>query len=365
MKPFDLRTLATLTVLLAPLVLASCIIEIDFSPLGNDVSASGAWTIDGAVADATSCANAGIETVEVVFYDGGVEYRFPSTFSFPCSDGSFDTRPDLVLDRERFSTQWRAYNADGDEVARGESLLIDTGVLAFGGHAILASADFVTSGFNPLGTDASFNTNWTIDSQLPTPDNCTNVGIASVEVVLYDSSDFARGSGVTVMSAPCGDGSYASPTAVLKAGSYLVSTHALDADGLVLAAYDDPDTLTIDPAGATNYTLGSADFATNRALVANLMFDKTVGAGEDYGSCTDAGVTDFTYVLENASSAADYDVVSTPTPCIDFLTWNEIPLGTYDLTLNADGTGGAKWTGSCTALTVTFGTTTYNCLFNR
>ena len=61
-----------------------------WTPEGSDASVSGSWTVRGAPADATSCAAAGLATVQLVFAHDGADVDV-GTFTFPCAQGAFDS----------------------------------------------------------------------------------------------------------------------------------------------------------------------------------------------------------------------------------------------------------------------------------
>lgn len=120
---------------------ASCIREATFEPIGEDISLEGHWTVRGAAADATTCAAAGLATVEVVVYDGGTEHRY-SALKWDCAAGSFDSSPRGILARGDYQLQWRAYDADGHERARDATQLVLASDLPVGAHVVLRPVDF-------------------------------------------------------------------------------------------------------------------------------------------------------------------------------------------------------------------------------
>jgi hypothetical protein len=89
------------------------VVRVDASPVGDDVSIAliGAdgdtalWTINGVAADAETCAAVSATHVELRFLDGGVARSYDA-FRFPCTDGTYDSRPNRVLSYGTFQTQW-------------------------------------------------------------------------------------------------------------------------------------------------------------------------------------------------------------------------------------------------------------------
>jgi len=119
----------------------ACIREATFEPIGDDISLSGSWTVNGAAADATTCAAAGLATVEVVVFDGGTAHRY-SALKYDCAAGAFDSSPRGLLARGDYQLQWRAYDMDNHERARDSIQLVQAADLAVGAHVTLRPADF-------------------------------------------------------------------------------------------------------------------------------------------------------------------------------------------------------------------------------
>ena len=124
----------------------ACTIEVvDFDPRGTDVALVASWTIDNAPADLASCAAAGIETVELVFLRGSIEYHYPE-FSFDCAAGSYSGAGDLQ--KGTYSVFWEAQDAAGKcRSSQPRCWSVD----ANGDVARPGIPDFGT--FDPRGTD--------------------------------------------------------------------------------------------------------------------------------------------------------------------------------------------------------------------
>jgi hypothetical protein len=178
------------------MLVAGCTVSTSFNPLGNEATMEGAWEIDtgqGVVlpADARSCANARIATVELqVFEDFDVDpdtFYTSETLTFDCRTGSFDTRPDAVLDDGFFTVQYVALDAAGIELDRSEPIDIDVPPES---HVALPSVIFEPDDvFYPVGTDVSLSGMWEIDlgsgPQNANATSCEQAGISQVQMRVF------------------------------------------------------------------------------------------------------------------------------------------------------------------------------------
>lgn len=363
---------------LAPLT--GCVVETNFDPIGNELSVEGSWTVNGFAATEQTCAEAGIDSVEVVFFSGGLEFSYPDEFRYDCARGFFDTRNEvgLVLDRGRYTTQWRAYDFNNEIVGEGAELELETTFLPLGSHVILAESDFGTldTAFNPRGTAGSVRADWTVNDQVPTQDLCDQANIADVRIVLYDQADAARTAGITLASAPCADGTYTSSGTVLAEGTYLWSLRAFDSDGQELLFFDGAEPISISSA-QIDYLLGPVNFTATvvtTALTLTLQWDTTQGEGEAFANCATAGMNNFGYTLTNTTDDTVADMTEgLPLLCGedsngDTLTFENLVAGnTYAISVSGDslpvqdGGSGQKWEGTCENITVTAGENTAIC----
>lgn len=111
----------------------------EFNPLGSDVSLSGEWQIDfgggPVVADATSCTDAKLTGVNLVFLDETMAFEFRDPMlQFNCSDGGFSTTGPYLASG-RYYTFWEFLDG-GTVVATSETLLLDVTATT---NAILAT----------------------------------------------------------------------------------------------------------------------------------------------------------------------------------------------------------------------------------
>jgi hypothetical protein len=110
-----------------------------WTPEGDDATAAGSWTVHGAPATADTCAAAGVDEVALVFVHDGVEVDV-GTFTFPCAQGAFDSRPVAVLAAGSYDVHWLFTAVDGG--ATSFSTTPSTIVAAPGGHVDLAVGDY-------------------------------------------------------------------------------------------------------------------------------------------------------------------------------------------------------------------------------
>ncbi len=211
------RALATLLVVLA--VCQGCVLYV-YSPLGNDATVEGSWTINGVAPTAVSCADLGIDTVRIAFYDGGSAFYY-DTLDAPCTSGRIDTRPRAILASGTYRVRFEAFRG-GDRVAEGNMQTIRATV---GGHVVLAPADFIAGGgFDPRGTDATMSGSWTVMGAAPTAASCNALGVDVVRLAFYDGASARY---YDAFDSPCANGSIDTrPTPVLRAGTYTVRFEA-------------------------------------------------------------------------------------------------------------------------------------------
>ncbi len=340
-----------------------CTLTIDFDPRGVDVSLEGEWLINGGVADPVSCADAGIDQVQLVFYDGGVAYEF-SEFRFNCEEGFFDTRPTPVLDHGRYQTQWLAYDATGGEIARSMMLSLDVSDFSVD-HAILATVDFIVTGtpaFNPLGDVGILGATWTINGGAADATSCAAAGISTLQFVMYDETDTGYTDGVPVAEAPCEGGAFNSGAAILAAGSYLTEIVALDASGASVANYRSPDEFVITSPGT--YELMAVDFEATAPL--NEMTVNFTWGPAPATDCATAGVDSIFWALNDSTGTTVLDDATATCASVgDQLIFSDLPAGTYELFVDAESTDGlTKWQGTCTGLVHDGATTAFDCFYD-
>jgi hypothetical protein len=111
-----------------------------FSPFGDEVSLEGSWQIDAGegpvAADAGSCDRAGVAQVRLDISEsqGDGQVLGPDFVTFPCAQGSFDTRPDAVLDAGEYRARLTALDGEGEVAGRSSKLDLDA---TTGDHAML------------------------------------------------------------------------------------------------------------------------------------------------------------------------------------------------------------------------------------
>ncbi len=352
----------------AAMTMTGCTVTFDFDPLGNDVSIEGDWTINGGIADATSCANAGIDTVQLRFYDGVSRFDYPQ-FRFPCSQGSFTTFPDPVLNNGRYQTQWIALSSADVELGTGPMIVLDVSDYSVT-HAILATADFVvtgTPGFNPIGSVGTLGATWTINGIAGDATNCASAGIATIQLNFFDVNDTGYLNGITVAMAPCSDGDFDSrPMALLAAGDYLTSIAALDSAGATVASFESEFTLTV--GAVDHYNLMTAPFeAAIPTLTVTMNWEDALGSGA-HAACDVAGVDTIVWALNDSTGTPVADLGGTESCAArgDEIVFEGLVPGEYQLYVDAESADRSlKWQGTHTMLVYDGMSDTYNCFYDQ
>lgn len=117
-----------------------------WSPEGADSSIAGAWTIRGATPGMLTCAAARVTWVDLVFVrampdlDASTDVVI-GTFTFPCAQGAFDSRPAPALAAGTYTVHWR-FTGQGDAGAISFDTASVTIVAAPHGHVDVPPGDF-------------------------------------------------------------------------------------------------------------------------------------------------------------------------------------------------------------------------------
>ena len=359
---------------LLALAASGCEVEVTFNPIGNDVSLSGSWTINGETPNATNCGAAGISHVAVAFFDksGGTPLRYDQ-LTFDCAAGMFDTGGP-VLARGSYTTQWVAYDSSFVEVGRGPMITLDVTDPSIA-HANLLPADFVTETpmFNPHGSQAELTGDWTVDGTAPSATNCMGLGVDQVAIVAYDANDTGLMNGVVMGMAACSSGKFDSmPMKILAAGNYLFTYRGLATDGMIVAEsqpFDadgdgDPDPLVVTT--QTRVMLAPVDFVSEATLELNMGWDTDPTGVMADADCATAGVMTMTYTLNVMGMPTNIIDMQTDVMCDNVLQFHPIADGEYSLYAEgADSMGVKHWMGTCDMLVVDGGVETYDCFFDK
>lgn len=338
------RTSLNLGLALLALSLGGCIITVEDA---NDVSLNGSWTVNGLQANLGVCESAGIDRVRLTVFEPDTDVVVDD-FIMPCEDGSFDTRPDKVLDYGDYDTLWDAIDIDGNVVATGPLLQLDVTLVE---HATLATVDF---SIGPFGNDVSLDGAWTINGLAANAGVCASAGIDTVELTIISSGvDYTDDS----LRFDCGAGAFDSrPNAVLKAGSYQTQWTAYDVDGAVV---DEGPALDLDVTAVSHATLATVNFEVVLATTGDLQVNTFWEVGGSYSDCAAAQVTSVAYTLTDAGGATVFD--ETGLACTPSLSFTDLDPGTYDIEIY--GTGDKdSWAIVCQGLTVEVGQSlAYDC----
>lgn len=150
-------------------------------PAVTDATLAGSWEIDGFLADAASCADAGIDTVVLSVANDFAGTDIYIEYEFDCALGSFDSRTDgtgvtLPID-SIFYYRWLAENAVGDLLAESDpiELVVDDT------HENLGVPSF------PGGNTLTVNLLWETDFGTGLYDTCAASAVDTMGYDLYDS----------------------------------------------------------------------------------------------------------------------------------------------------------------------------------
>lgn len=283
-----------------------------FDPRGPDATAQARWTVEGRAPTAASCAALGIAEVRIAFQNGSSWYEHPDLV-VPCSVGEIDTRPTPVIRAGNWILQVQALNAGGAIVAQGMAASLN---VTNGSHVVMEAIDFRSAAFQPMGSDASVEARWALNTRMPTTDSCFAVGIDRVRVVLFAATDTAFENGVPVVQVQCAQGRLDSrPMRVIRAGRYLWALEAIGADGRIVSEYSEMTPIDI-PVGS-HLELPLVDFMFPTTLTIALEWQAPTGGA--YTTCAAAGVARYSYTLRR-----DGAIVATADlrPCQDLVSFD-------------------------------------------
>ncbi|MCA9613167.1 MAG: hypothetical protein H6721_00640 [Sandaracinus sp.] len=327
-----LRLLAGLYAALA--AMTGCVVEVNFEPIGGDVTVQGNWTINGGVADATSCGAAGIQTVRLQvceFVDG--DCYTATNLQAACSAGALNTGPLLLADT--YALRWQAILTDGT-VSNGAW---ET-VTAPAASTITTSVNFETAG----PAEDTLAGTWTVGGAPADATSCASAGIMNVRLAFYTDDQ-----GVNLFrqtTFPCSDGGFDSRTGMgptLPDGMYYSEWQALDASGAVIAASELP-LLELDTSAVTHANLAPVDFPAGEPMLTINVRYEIPGTGTD-GTCAEAGVSNNRYIFDlftaaGAAVSLDPDI----TTCVNQVELPGLPAGSYNLEIAAESADGSiKW----------------------
>jgi|GEM_PF-1898303 len=338
-----------------------------FDPTGTDASVEAHWTVQGTTPTVSSCNSLGIDRVRIAFFDGGTAYEY-TALTANCEDGAFDTRPTRVIRAGTWTVQFQAVDTAGTVLGSGAMATV---TVAAGGHLSLYDGDpvdFSSGVFNPMGTDATLTASWTLNGQTPTDNNCYAAGVDRVRVLFHPADDLAFERGVMVaMVTNCELGLISSaPTAIIRAGSYLVSVEALDYDGNLISALTPSLTpFTVTPGSAVTVT--PVNFTFDPILALALDWESAAGAVTD---CAGAGVSTMLYRLTNTTTGANI-ALEPSTACVEDLFFEQgidagFGPGPYRFYFEGYNAAGTKlWQVTTGACDVTINATTNSLEFLR
>lgn len=331
----------------------SCLV---WDPSGNEISigTSGPWTINGEVANADNCAAAGISYVEVRLYQNatGSDYYTTPAFRVACADAAFDTRPNLVLNRGAYWSQWFALDSAGNDIgAMSSRLEFNTTALAVGSHAQLLPPDYVVDLTTTIVANLYFGV-----GAAGTAGGCADAGVATMSYTLNDSA-----SAVVAMETdiPCGG--------QLTISDVNPDTYSLYVEGATVDGLKDwMGTCTgLTASSGTSMYDCTFDYAGPSTLQLALGWDTDPGPTMTDGDCATAGVDVMSYQLRvtgaMSNTAEEYDVA-----CADGLRFRDLAPGSYDFYVEGGTMAVKSWMMSCNMLIVDAGNVeSYTCSIDK
>lgn len=344
-----LRLLAGLYAALA--AMTGCVVEVNFEPIGGDVSVEGAWTINGGPASTASCSAAGIQTVRLQiceFVDG--DCYTASNLEAACSAGGFTTSPFLVAGT--YALRWQGIRSDGSVDNRPWSE-----VTVLSGDRIETTANFDVT----LPDEDTLAGTWTVGGQPANATSCADAGIMNVRLAFHTND---QGTALfRDFTFPCSAGGFDSRSGMgptLPDGMYYSQWQALDAAGAVIATSELP-LLELDTSAVTHATLAPVDFpAGEPMLVINIRY-QLLGGAED-GTCDEAMMQDSGYMFLLRTSTGSLVSLSPPiTACVNQVELPGLPADTYSLEIAGMATDGTKYGTTCGGLAYESGVTMYDC----
>jgi len=343
-----LRLLAGLYAALA--AMTGCVVEVNFEPIGGDVSVDGAWTINGGPANATSCSAAGIQTVRLQiceFVDG--DCYTASSLQAACSAGGFTTAPFLLADT--YALRWQAVGTDGT-ISNGEWQT----VTAPAGSTIETNVNFMTA----LPDEDTLAGTWTVGGQPANATSCADAGIMNVRLAFHTND---QGTALFREALfPCSAGSFDSRSGMgptLPDGMFYSQWQALDAAGNVLATSELP-LLELDTSAVTHATLAPVDFPAEPMLVINIRY--TIPGTATPGTCAEAMIADEAYLFQLRTSSGALVTLTPPvSSCVNQVELPGLLPDTYSLEIAATATDATKYGATCGELMYASGVVEYDC----
>jgi hypothetical protein len=315
----------------------------DFTPgwIGApDAAAVSSWTIDGAAADATTCAAAGAETVRVTYRIAGAAAE--TSEDYACSDGT-GTTGNIFRMTQEYELRWELLDAADGSISVAPATGWQAHTMAAGDNPF----DVVFVG--PTGPDATIAASWTIRGAAADATSCgdalgTTVRLHWRETGTTDDATVDWG---------CADGTGTTTELFDSSLGYELAWELLDADEQPLVRID---WAAFDAAAGENAQ--AVDFLVGGRLTVTLEWaDKMVDPA--WGSCTlpPNDVAEIGYELEDAATSTVFDAIdiaTAPMACTTTLEWTNVPFATWTLTVDgrAASPATATWHAECADLVV-------------
>ncbi len=345
---------------LAAMVLSGCVVTVDvWSPIGTDASATGSWTLNGAVPTISACDAAGVNSVEIQFSNRLDSPVIPAEFVFDCADGGFNLSN--VLAAGTYDATYIVRTNTGTVTGATSSFTVGIGDIAtFAPFDIVAG----TPVFNPKGSDFTMDGMWTINGGAATASACSAAGIANVQLVIQQAGETYTEPGFIFSCAGGGfDTRTLSPQIAFTWGSYMTFWRALDSTGANIGMSSPLGLVVNSP--ITHSTLATADFVVappTASLTLNLSYDTVVGGTMSDTDCAGAGVATIFYTLRDITGGASTIVSESGAAGVacgsQIIFDSAIITGghTYSVYLEGADAGGVKhWSGMDSTLDVGVG----------
>lgn len=342
-SPLHLSTLSLHTlglVTLGAVALGGCVVDSDGSFFGSgiDFGVDANWTVNQQIPSASVCADAGIETVRVVFWDAGTAVDVADLTS-PCSAGAFSTNE--IFAYGEYETQWQALDKSGNVLGimgNRFDLFVNPDNHAKGINVRLAPIDFV--GADTTVGSLSVSLGWQTPDMASENADCATAGVTTMQYSLTGQDGTVADSMTNIA---CGA---AVDWAEIAEGTYALSVTGSDAAGNQYWTGN----------CSLNVTTG-VNTATCTSLYTGPLPEPSIWMGFTFAgmNCASAGVDLFTYTVLDVAS--NNPVPGTQSQVAGACTDDTLAFDTgltagtqYVISVDAqNSTTGAKYGAACTA----------------
>lgn len=305
-----------------------------------DAAAVSRWTIDGAAADAATCAAAGAETVRLTYRIAGAAAE--TSEDYACAAGTATTG-NIFRMTQRYEFRWTLLDAAGTALAVAPATGWQAHTMTAGDNPF--AIDFPA----PSGPDASIAAHWTIRGAAADAASCGDALAATVRLHWREAG---AGEEATV-DWTCADGAGTTAALFDSTIDYELAWELLDADEQPLVRID---WAAFDPAAGENAL--EVDFAVGGRLTVTLEWADKV-ADPAWGDCAlpPDDVAEIGYELFDPATSTVFDAIdiaTAPMSCTTTLEWTNVPFASWTLAVDgrAAAPATATWHAECADLVV-------------